>query len=82
MENHSDEKITYGITVLTKTHLIKFMHIAASLREILTVYKSLHSTLKTRTTPKLATAIRYLIYEHSTFLRHKVIRALSNATVV
>jgi len=29
----------------------------------------------------LAPAIRYLIYKHITFLRHKVIRALPNATV-
>jgi len=32
----------------------------------------------TRITPKLATAFRYLIYKHSTFLGHKVIRALLN----
>ena len=29
----------------------------------------------------LAAAIKYLIYKHFTFLRHKVIRALPNATV-
>jgi len=40
-----------------------------------------HNSLKTRITPELATAFRYLIYKHSTFLRHKVIRALSHATV-
>ena len=32
--------------------------------------------------PKSTTAIRYLIYKHTTFLRHKVIRALPNATVL
>jgi len=36
---------------------------------------------KTRT-PKLATAFRYLIIKQNTFLRHKVIRALPNATVL
>jgi len=36
---------------------------------------------KTRT-PKLATAFRYLIYKQNTFLRHKVIRGLPNATVL
>jgi len=30
----------------------------------------------------VATAIRYLIYKHSSFLRHKVIRTLPNATVL
>jgi len=41
-----------------------------------------HNSLKIRITPKLATAFRYLIYKHSTFLRHKVIRALLKATVL
>jgi len=31
--------------------------------------------------PNLATAFRYLIYKHRTFLRHKVIRSLPNVTV-
>ena len=31
---------------------------------------------------KLATAVRYLIYKHGTYLRHKVVRALPNATVL
>jgi len=31
---------------------------------------------------KLAAAIRYLIYNHSTFLRRKVIRVLPNATIL
>jgi len=31
---------------------------------------------------KLATGIRYLIYKHNTFLRHKVVRALPNATAL
>jgi len=41
-----------------------------------------HNSLKSRITPKLATVFRCLIYKHSTFLRHKVIRALPNATVL
>ena len=41
-----------------------------------------HNSLKTETTPKLATAFRYLIYKRSTFLRHKVICVLPNATVL
>jgi len=35
-----------------------------------------HNSLKTRITPKLATAIRYQIFKHSATLRHKVIRTL------
>jgi len=38
--------------------------------------------LKTRTTPKLATAIKHLIWKQSTFLRHKVNRALPNTTIL
>jgi len=43
-----------------------------------------HDSLQTRITPKLATAIKwaYVIYKHSTFFRHKVIRALPNATLL
>jgi len=41
-----------------------------------------HNSLNTKITPKLATAVRYLIYKHSTFLPHKVTRALPNATVL
>jgi len=37
--------------------------------------------LNTRLKTPLAAANRYLIYKHITFLRHKVIRALPNATV-
>jgi len=33
-------------------------------------------------TPKLATAIRLSNYKHSTFVRHKLIRALPNATAL
>jgi len=40
-------------------------------------HNSLNITLKA----PLAAAIRYLIYKHITFLRHKVIPALPNATV-
>jgi len=35
-----------------------------------------------RLTSKLATAISYLIYKHSTFLHHKVIRVLPNTKVL
>jgi len=35
------------------------------------------NSLKTRITPKLVATIRYLIYTHNIFLRHKVIYALS-----
>jgi len=41
-----------------------------------------YNSLKTRITPKLATAFSYLIYKHSTFLLHKLIFALPNATVL
>jgi len=37
---------------------------------------------KKSTAPKLVTAFRYLIYKHSPFLRHRVIRALPSATVL
>jgi len=37
--------------------------------------------LNTKIKISLAAAIRYLIYKHITFLRHKVFRALPNATV-
>jgi len=58
---------------------------AASVRETHAIYKKItpqHHSLKTsRITPKLATAIRCLIYKHGTFLCHKVIRVLPNVTV-
>jgi len=55
---------------------------AASARETRAVYKQItpqHNSLKIRVTPKLAATIRHLINKHSTFLRHKAIRALPNA---
>ena len=42
---------------------------------------SQHNSLNTRIKTPLAATIRYLIYKHITFLRHKVIHALPNATV-
>jgi len=41
-----------------------------------------HDSLQTRITPKIATAIKYLIYKYSTFLHNIVIRALPNATAL
>jgi len=66
--------------MLNKDSLIKFMHMVASMR--VTRATSQHNSLKTRITSKLATAFRYLIYKHSTFSRHRYIRALPNAAVL
>jgi len=41
-----------------------------------------HDSFKTTITPNLATAIKYLIYERSTFFGHKVNRILPDATVL
>ena len=41
-----------------------------------------HDSFKTRITPKLATAIRYLIYKRSTFFGNEVNRVLPNATAL
>ena len=69
--------------MLNKDSFIKFLHLAASVRDPCHVQITLqHNSLKTRINPKLATAFRYLIYKHNTFLRHKVIRALPNPTVI
>jgi len=40
-----------------------------------------HNSLKTRITPKLATAIRYPIYKYTAFLHYKLF-VLPNATVL
>jgi len=81
IENHNDYKITYDITVLNRDSFVKFMHMAAAVRETRAAHKSIHSSLNTRLKTPLAAAIRHLIYKHITFLRHKVIRTLPNATV-
>jgi len=81
IKNHNDYKITYDITVLNQDSFVKFMHMAASVRETRAVHKALHSSLKTKIKTPLAPAIRYLIYKHITFLRHKAFRALPNATI-
>jgi len=62
----------------------KFMHKAASVRETCVVYKSNHSTeqLIENYNNFQATAFKYLIYKHSTFLRLKFISALPTATVL
>jgi len=44
VENHNDYKITYDITVLNQDSFVKFMHMAARVRETRAVHKSLHST--------------------------------------
>jgi len=43
-KNHNDYKITYDITVLNQDSFVKFMHMAASVREARALHKSLHST--------------------------------------
>jgi len=69
--------------MLNKDSCIKFMHMAASVRETCRIQITpQHNSLKTRITPNLDTAFRYLICKQSTFLRHKGIRALPNATVL
>jgi len=44
IENHNDYKITYDIAVLNQDSFVKFIHMAASVRETRAVLKSLHST--------------------------------------
>jgi len=69
--------------MLNKDSFTKFMHMAASMRDPCRIQITpQHNSLKTRKAPELATAFRYLICKHSTFLRHEVIRALPNATVL
>jgi len=67
-------KITYDITTLNKDSLIKFMYMAASVSETRIQLTPQHNFLKTRITPKCAAAFSYLIYKHSTLLRHKDVR--------
>jgi len=44
IENHNDYKIMYDITVLNQDSFVKFVHLAATVRETRVVHKSLHST--------------------------------------
>ena len=83
IKNCTDYKITYDITVVNLDSFVKFMHMAASVRETRSCRTQItpqHNSLNTGIKTLLAAAIRYLIYKHITFLRHKVIRALPNAT--
>jgi len=67
----------------TKTHLLKSCACSVSERDLCGMQITpQHNSLKTRITHKLATAFRYLIYKHSTFLHHKGIRALQNAAIL
>jgi len=65
---------------MLKKLFIKLMHTAASVRETRIVTNN--SPARTRITPKLATAIRYLIYKHSTFFGHKANLVFPNAIVL
>jgi len=83
IENHNDYEIMYDITVLNQDSFVKFMHMAASVRETQchTQITPQHNSLNTRRKTPFAAAIRYLIYKHIAFLHHNVICALPNATV-
>jgi len=60
----------------------KFMHQAASVKETRAVYTNSTAQLIENYNYSQATAFRYLIYKHSTFLRHKLLCVLPNATVL
>ena len=85
IESYNDYKITYDIRYhCVEPRLICEIHAHGSISErypCRTQITPQRNSLNTRIKTPLADAIRYLIYEHITFLRHKVIRALPNATV-
>ena len=87
IENHNDYKKSTISLCWTKTHLLNsctWQHQwerPVPYTNHSTPYTNHSNSLNTRIKTPLAAAIRYLIYKHITFLGHKLIRALPNATV-
>ena len=81
--NRHSQRLKNNLQYHYEDLFIKFMHMTASVWETRALCKSLHNnnSLKTTISPELPTTCRYPIYKHSTFLCHKLIRALADATV-